>query len=110
MLFIHEEMIFNYIFKYQNKEIFHNIGLENNGMVLRPERSEPYEKKEINNFHLMGFHPEQVEQIIFGIDYFNNLINKFLRKEKIEKLEPNKEDINKISSILKEKKLIKMIY
>lgn len=106
MLFIHEEMIFNYIFKYQNKKIFHNIGLENNGMLLRPERSEHYEKREINNFHLMGLYPEQVEQIIFGIDYFNNLINKFLTKEKFEELEPSKEDIDKINSILKEKKLI----
>jgi hypothetical protein len=75
-------------------------------MVLRPERSEYYKKEEINNFHLMGLHPEQVEQIIFEIDYFNKLINKSLRKEKIEELEPNKEDIDKINSILKEKKLI----
>lgn len=106
MLFIHEEMIFNYIFKYQNKEIFHNIGIENNGMILRPERTDSYEKKEINNFHLMGLHPEQVEQILFSIDYFKEIIKNFLKEEKIKELEPSKEDLKKINSILIEKKLI----
>lgn len=67
-LMIQEEIIVNSIFK-KNKKIFHNIGIENNGIIFN---------NTLNNIHMMNLSQESIYNLILNINYFKKLIDKFI--------------------------------
>jgi hypothetical protein len=91
-LLIQEEIIFNFIFNNENKNIFYNIKNKNNGVVF---------EKNINNFHMINFNPNQIYQIFSNITYFRNIIKKYLE---IEPTIEKPDAIDKIKKIIFEKK------
>lgn len=97
ILLIQEEIIFNYIFKYQNKNnFFYNIGIENNGMILSTK--DLYKEKKINNFHLMGIFPNELECLLSELS-----CTKIISKNIIIKNCKNNIDIKILEKILKNK-------
>lgn len=93
-LLIQEEIIFNYIFKNVNKNIFKNIQNKNNGMLI---------KEEINNFHLMNYNPKQIYQIFSNITYCRKMIKKNIP---IKKTKQKLNITSKINNIIFKKKYL----
>ena len=80
---IQEETVTRNIF-YKYKEftnkVFHNIGVENNGIINIEKMNNCKHVSNLNNIHLAITPPGQIGKIIISIDFFKQKIKNFLRK------------------------------
>ncbi len=111
---IQEETVTRNIF-YKHKDftnkVFHNIGVENNGIINIEKMNNCKHVGNLNNIHLAITPPGKIGRIIISIDFFQQKIKKFLEKINasyvIDDLVGNKAnlDINKCL-VVKELKFI----
>jgi hypothetical protein len=80
---IQEETVTRNIF-YKHKDftnkVFHNIGVENNGIINIEKMNNCKHVGNLNNIHLAITPPGKIGRIIISIDFFKQKIKKFLEK------------------------------
>jgi hypothetical protein len=80
---IQEETVTRNIF-YKHKDftnkVFHNIGVENNGIINIEKMNNCKNVGNLNNIHLAITPPGKIGRIIISIDFFKQKIKKFLEK------------------------------